>query len=395
MLDTIREVALDLLAASGVAATVRDAHASIFLDFVRTSPPDAVDTELDNVRAGLVWALAHRPQLLDVALVRALTGYFAGRSLFAEAGRALGLIADATVDEATRAWAYHGAGLAANEAGNHAGAIDLAQRSAAAFERLGDGTGRGTALTVAGNAYKALGRYSDAERVHRTVLDVAQAAGDRRRVTIALNNLGTLAHDRGDHAAARDHYARSLRIKRELGDGRGTAVALLNLGALDNDLGRYADAARNLHAAVDLLRTNGEPHSLAFALALLAESEIGLGTHEAGSAAATEALDLARPVGYGPAIGLALSRLGDLALARADADDARRLYQEALDHVTGTSEIARVLERLAATRAGSAPVEAGRLLDRADEIRRTHQTPAPPVDRPLIASTRTRISEKR
>jgi len=28
---------------------------------------------------------------------------------------------------------------------------------------------------------------------------------DPRRVTVALNNLGTLAHDRGDHDAARAH----------------------------------------------------------------------------------------------------------------------------------------------------------------------------------------------
>jgi tetratricopeptide (TPR) repeat protein len=169
----------------------------------------------------------------------------------------------------------------------------------------------------------------------------------------------------------------------------------MNLGALDNDLGRYAEARPGLSHAVESLRRAGEPHSVAFALALLAESQLGLEAPEAATAAATEALELARPVGYQPAIGLALSRLGDVALARGDLGGAERHYQNALDHVTGAPEVARVLERLAAAKVGAAPAEARRLLDRAAGIRRTHHTPAPPADRPLIESTERRAAGTR
>jgi tetratricopeptide (TPR) repeat protein len=395
MLDTIREVAHDLLAASTVDTVVRAAHAALFVDLLRTAVPEAVDAELDNVRAALVWSARHRPALLDAPLVRALTGYFTGRSQFAEADRTLAMVAEAPVDETTRAWAMHGAGLAANEAGDHPRAVDLAECSAAAFDRLADPVGRGSALTVAGNAHKALGRYQAAEQAHRTALALARESGDPRRVTIALNNLGTLAHDRGEHAAALDHYEESLRIKRELADERGTAIALMNIGALDNDLGRYADARSGLERAVGWLRQAGEPHSLAFALALLAESELGLDRPEAACAAANEALRIARPVGYRPAIGLALSRLGDFAMARDDATGAEHLYQEALEHLTGAPEVARVLERLAAARVDTDPQEACRLLDRAGDIRSSHRTPAPPVDSSLIESTERRAGVHR
>jgi len=400
MLDTIREVAVDLLAAAGLSDLVNGAHAEVFLDLVRTAAAlpggfDRLDTELDNVRAGLVWSIANEPALLDVALVRALTGYFVSRSSFAEAARTLMAVADAVADDVVRAWALNGAGLATNEDGDRETAIVRAERSIALFERLGDGLGRCTALTVAGNAHKALGRYEEAYRAHEAGLRIAEELADPRRVTIALNNLGTLAHDLGRHATAREHYSASLRIKRELADERGIAVALMNLASLDNDLGRYADGRVALRQATDLLRIRGDQHLLAFALALLAESELGLGEYEAATAAATNALEIGRRVAYRPAIGLALGRLGDVALAEGDDDRAASLFQEALDFVSGTPDLARTLEHLAAARALTAPDEARRMLEQANAVRRAYRTPIPPADRPAVERTARAVGAQR
>src|SRR6266542_708677 len=336
MLDTIREVAVDLLAAAGLSDLVNGAHAEVFLDLVRTAAAlpggfDRLDTELDNVRAGLVWSIANEPALLDVALVRALTGYFVSRSSFAEAARTL----------------------------------------------------------------MAVARYEEAYRAHEAGLRIAEELADPRRVTIALNNLGTLAHDLGRHATAREHYSASLRIKRELADERGIAVALMNLASLDNDLGRYADGRVALRQATDLLRIRGDQHLLAFALALLAESELGLGEYEAATAAATNALEIGRRVAYRPAIGLALGRLGDVALAEGDDDRAASLFQEALDFVSGTPDLARTLEHLAAARALTAPDEARRMLEQANAVRRAYRTPIPPADRPAVERTARAVGAQR
>src|SRR6266545_4963712 len=362
MLDTIREVAVDLLAAAGLSDLVNGAHAEVFLDLVRTAAAlpggfDRLDTELDNVRAGLVWSIANEPALLDVALVRALTGYFVSRSSFAEAARTLMAVADAVADDIVRAWALNGAGLATNEDGDRETAIVRAERSIALFERLGDGLGRCTALTVAGNAHKALGRYEEAYRAHEAGLRIAEELADPRRVTIAL--------------------------------------ALMNLASLDNDLGRYADGRVALRQATDLLRIRGDQHLLAFALALLAESELGLGEYEAATAAATNALEIGRRVAYRPAIGLALGRLGDVALAEGDDDRAASLFQEALDFVSGTPDLARTLEHLAAARALTAPDEARRMLEQANAVRRAYRTPIPPADRPAVERTARAVGAQR
>jgi predicted ATPase/transcriptional regulator with XRE-family HTH domain len=159
MLDTIREIAVDLLAAAALDRAARTAHAAHFFDLVRAarSAPDGfegVDRELDNVRAALAWSTAADPVRLDAALAQALTAYFSTRGRFAEGCRVLRAIAGAAGDDATRARAWHGAGIAANESGDHEGAIQAAERSAALFDGLDDPLGRCTAIAVVGNAHK-------------------------------------------------------------------------------------------------------------------------------------------------------------------------------------------------------------------------------------------------
>jgi predicted ATPase/transcriptional regulator with XRE-family HTH domain len=391
MLDTIREVAAGPLADSGTATGIRRAHAATMLDLLRDTPTgslDRIDAELDNVRVGLGWAVGHDAALVDAAAVEAFSRYCLARSRFSEVYRILSAVADVSADPATRAQALRGAGIGANETGDHEAAIDLAQQAAELFEKLADVPGRCAALSLLGNAHKALGRYAPAQAAHRTCLDLARTAGFPRGITIALNNLGTLAHDRAEYELARRYYRESLEVKYGLGDELGVAVTLMNLGAVANDLSRYAEARTDLRRAVATLRAHGEQHRLAFGLVLLAEAECGLGEYAAARTAASEGLTISREVSHEPTIGLALTRLGDIALATGDDRGGESRYREALSHVGDPPDVARVLERIAAVRARTAPDDARDLLGRADELRRTHGAPPPPADRGLLERAR-------
>src|SRR5262249_47896243 len=156
---TIRDVAGVLLEESGRAVAVRRAHAAAVLDLLRgkgSSDPDRVDAELGNVRAGLRWAIEHEPALVDTATVEAFVAYCVARSGFRELYRTLAALAQTAPDAEARAHALRGAGIGANESGDHESAIDLAQRADALFEKLDNTAGQCAALTLAGNAYKAL-----------------------------------------------------------------------------------------------------------------------------------------------------------------------------------------------------------------------------------------------
>ena len=77
----------------------------------------------------------------------------------------------------------------------------------------------------------ALGRPEEAHR------DYLRAARIDRRFTEAFFNLGCLAGDRGNRAAARGHFARALALDPDYAD------AVYNLATLEFDAGNL-DAAR-------------------------------------------------------------------------------------------------------------------------------------------------------
>ncbi|MGW3966967.1 ATP-binding protein [Amycolatopsis sp. NPDC005003] len=335
MLDTIREVVEDQL----TEGADRDAHAGHFLRLVRDGDPRLGD-EQDNVRAAIQQAVDAAPALLGVDTVRALTKHYVARGRFAEGRRMLTGAAGAALTEQARAWAWHGAAVTANESGDPEAALALAASAAEAFGA--DPDGRAATLTLIGNAHKFAGRYDDAAAAYTGVLDQARTMGDARRETIALNNLGALAHDRGAYAEAIEYHAAALRRKRELGDRRGVAVAQLNLGAVRNDTGDHAGAATLLTEAAATFAALGEPGSEAFALALLAQAQAGLARWADATTTGRRALELARRAEHAQATGLALLALGETAAADGDLDGAARLFREALTFPIGLPDQARV-----------------------------------------------------
>jgi transcriptional regulator with XRE-family HTH domain/tetratricopeptide (TPR) repeat protein len=277
-----------------------------------------------------------------------LLGVFAGGAERADLEAVHAERADLEAVHAERAdlEAVHGASPAvtANESGDADAALDLAARAAQAFG--GGPAVRAATLTLIGNAHKTAGRYDEAAAAYAEVLDLARTTGDARRETIALNNLGALAHDRGAYAEAIGFHAAALHRKRELGDRHGVAVAQLNLGAVENDSGTFAAAADRLTEAAATFAELGEPGSEAFALALLAQSQAGRSRWDDAVATGRRALDEARRVGHAQAIGLALLALGETAAITGDPAGADRLLREALTFPLGLTDQARIRTRL-------------------------------------------------
>jgi len=347
LLDSIREVAAGQLDAGGRGDAVRDAHARHFAGLVGDGS-DRLGTELDNVRVAVDRAVDVLPDLLDAPLVQALTGHYLGRGHLLEARRVLSAVAGVAPADAARAWAWHGASIAANETGDTAGALALTGRAAAIFDRLGDARGRGAVLTVRGNVFKTTGRHDQASAAYAEALALARSIGDTRRETVALNNLGTLAHDLGRYDEALRYYAQSLDLKRGQGDRRGIPVAQVNMATVEIDTGRHADAAARLNEAAEAFVELGDLGGQAFALAMVAQAYAGLDRHDDARAAAEQALALARKVDYALGVGLALMALGEIAAATGDPGQAAELLREALDYPLCPPERTRVTDELAA-----------------------------------------------
>ena len=96
-----------------------------------------------------------------------------------------------------------------------------------------------------------------AERLLTDVLTLADEAGNRERVMIALSNLGVLEDERANDAAARAYHRRALAIARELGTQYYIAHHLSNLAGSEIALGQLDHAKVHNHEALILAQRLG------------------------------------------------------------------------------------------------------------------------------------------
>ena len=101
-------------------------------------------------------------------------------------------------------------------------------------------------------------------------LALACQVGDRRRIAVTLDLLGTVAQVQGDSTAAQARHEESLAIAREISDPLLLAWTPFNLGCLAVDAGELERAEQLLVESVTIWRSRRATDGLAHALAALA-----------------------------------------------------------------------------------------------------------------------------
>ncbi|HXM62262.1 MAG TPA: protein kinase [Terriglobales bacterium] len=296
MLETIREYALEKLAASGEEASTRRAHAAYCLVLAEEEAADRSGTEAaewlqsftfehDNFRAALDWLIETRDAEWGLRLGAALFRFWEAREYLAEGRSQLGKLLKLAVAAAptkARGRALFAAGVLAGEQGDYAAAealigesLDIARQlhdqqgaavslnalavitrdrgdvpvARALFEEslvlwreLGDQKAVARALSNLANVVKLQGDYARARLLYTECLSIFKELGDRTGAAWSMNHEGDVARDQGDSAAARTLYEQSLAIFRELGDRWGIAGTLADLGTLAREQENYPTA---------------------------------------------------------------------------------------------------------------------------------------------------------
>ncbi|HEU5326870.1 MAG TPA: tetratricopeptide repeat protein [Thermomicrobiales bacterium] len=337
MLDTIREYALEQLAASGEDVEVRRAHARYYLALAEEAEPklatgdegvwlDRLDAEHGNLTAALAWAIEQGETGVALRLGRALGQFWIARHL-SEGSRwldaALALPADTAALVRARALATAGAlrGWAFNTAAEYARARAHLEEAVAMCRALDARWDLSDVLGTLG--WVAFFQGDDqAEGFFEESLALGRAVGHRGSVAATLEALGTLALRRGDFAHATGHFAESLALWREEGHHSYVADVLRDLGEVACAQGDAAQADRLFAESVALARGTGDRRRTAWALHDRGMAVRALGDHARAIALYEEALALARELGYPKQIahtlyglGLALCEYGDSAHA--------------------------------------------------------------------------------
>jgi tetratricopeptide (TPR) repeat protein len=349
MLETIREYALEKLAASGEDARTRRAHAAYSLvlaeegaaegtDAERTEWLDRFEIEHDNFRAALDWLIESGDAEWGLRLGGALFRFWETREYLAEGRDRLGKL------------------------------LKLAGATAPT-------KARGRALFAAGVLAGAQADYASADMLIQESLEIARGLDDKHGIAVSLNALAVHARDRGDVKASLHLLEQSLALWRESGDQLAVARSLSNLANVVKLEGDFARARSLYEDSLSIFRELGDRTGIAWSLNSLGDVARDQGDAEAARSLYEESLATFRKLG---------DRWGNLARDQKNFDLAHSLYQESmrmfqeLDHKRG---IARLLECFACLAAAqSCPERSLRLAGAAAALRQTLGAPLTPGD---------------
>jgi predicted ATPase/class 3 adenylate cyclase len=347
MLETIREFALEKLAASGEGDELCRRHASIFLDLAESAAPelkraqakawlDRLERSTGNLRAALGWAVeADAPDAAETGLRLgwALWRFWQMRgsleegcdwlerlvalprarehpSLLARGYEALGSVRYWRGEMEAAGAAYETALSLQREVGDEQGIADALYNLAFVFIVPQTDLPRGEALLLqALEMYERLGIDSGTASVHFSLMNTA--------------------HQRGDDAARRRHFEIALPTFRRLGDAFMVAWGLHidALGLIRS--GGFDEARAELTEALSLFARAADVSGIALLLDDFADLALGEGRIErsvrlSGAAAAFQATS-------GADLGSVINKTEGRSLpdaARLDPETLRRAWEE-------------------------------------------------------------------
>jgi predicted ATPase/class 3 adenylate cyclase len=282
MLETVREYALERLAASGEAAAVRGAHAAHFLDLAERAEPglrgpeqaawlDRLEREHDNFRAALRWAVERGEADLGLRLGGALWRFWYTHAHLSEGREWLtALLADPGAGRsAARAKALAGLGTLTWFRGDDRAARSLVEESVAIGRELRDSPSLAASLAWLGYVTQQ-GDPAAARAWLEEALAIGREVGDGEVIAHALNLLGEVARCEGDYGRAAACYEESLAAARDLGERWRVAAALHNLGHIARHRGDPEGAAARFRESLAVARELGDTRLIAHCLTGLA-----------------------------------------------------------------------------------------------------------------------------
>jgi predicted ATPase/class 3 adenylate cyclase len=349
MLETIREYALERLAESSDAPTIRLRHAEYYLALAEGAEPqllgreqhiwlDRLEREYSNLRAALAWSQtvpSDRELNLRLAGILSWFWYFCGylsegydwlEGALAKTNRE-SILVDLS---AVRAKALYGAGLLALEQDDYAMACARLEESVALYQKQGDKRGEASALNALGDALLYRGDYTAARELEETSVILWRDVGEEWGLALALHDLGKVMRFQGDYFTARMIQEESMILWRNTGNPWGLALAFEDSGILALFEGDYTVAQAELAQAVTLSQGLRDKHRLVSAHYGLGDIARLLGDYRQASLYYEEGLRYARELGAKRDIAFMLANLGHIALHQDNDTQAIALFNESL-----------------------------------------------------------------
>ena len=278
MLETAREVAVELLDASGNPDDVRVRHAQYFASFSESAAADLrglggadavgrLERDEENIGQALRWTISTRhPEAADAAMriAGALGWYWFLHGYPPEAREWFDALLSSTVDPASgsdgldehglalRAKALNAAGFRATGHGEYAAAGAFHDRALAIWRRLDSTPGIVASLHGVGDTVLWQGDVSGARAAYDEGLSIARSHGTPEDVSLFAFHLAQLSWLVGELDAGQLFGEEALRVGRESGSTVWPAYAMFVLASLAHERGNVPRAGALYREAIGL-----------------------------------------------------------------------------------------------------------------------------------------------
>jgi tetratricopeptide (TPR) repeat protein len=329
ILQTIRDFALESLAAAGELANMQAGHGEYFAQEVMTNwmqmmgeqsllRLDMLEIEHDNYRAAIAWGLEPGHDISIASRICVFQTWFWYRRGHFHEGREWSERAARATEGSEGIWramSLLAAGFMQMWQGDLALAAQNAEKSLRHFEKAGfeigltlahlsygiilinqgldreayghitlavemfDQSGdlwnKSTALIHLANVSLGLGQYDQALNWLRTARPIAESLGDPWLLAFNLNNFGEVARTQEDYELARTYYKRSEALFREADAVGDLARSVHTRGYLALHEGDGSRAEALFHESLTIFRRLGNKRGMAECLAGLAAVGVG------------------------------------------------------------------------------------------------------------------------
>jgi class 3 adenylate cyclase/tetratricopeptide (TPR) repeat protein len=174
----------------------------------------------------------------------------------------------------------------------------------------------------------------------------AQEWGDLEREIVGATNVGVIETRLGNYAAARAAFERAQRIGAEVGDRLTEAHGMVNLAWVAASEGDWSRARDLAEQATGRQREIGHPDAVAESLMWLGHSHLGLAAPEEARTVYEEALEIRQELGQTALAMGAHAGIARATLAMGDLDAALAHAQIITDHLDGGGTLAGAWEPL-------------------------------------------------
>jgi len=342
LLETIRQYAGEKLAESGEGEHVHARHLDYFLKLAQRAEPELyrpdqiewlqkLDDENANLHAALDWSLPG-DVIAGQQLAGALWWFWDISGQLSEGYKWLRIMLEVSSGDKTsiRGKLLAGAGWLAGLLGYPEQKRELAEKSVALYQELGDKVGIAVPFITLGSIATEESDYDQAIQLLNESMSLFKQAGNHWGVGFVLSQLGTTTEIQGNLELAQKFYQESLQIFKEIGDQEGSAWTLYLMGGLAEQQGSYKRAIELYRKALQIEKVVNSKPVTSWLLECLGQLLIQDGGYEEGKSLFEESLEINRKMGNQRSVARSLRHLGLTELLLRNYLKARSFFAQSL-----------------------------------------------------------------